>query len=225
MLGVTSVIVLSFLPVGHTHEDIDQFFSRIAVYLRYHNARDRHELLEAIRAAYQDRDGNRPHAEIWDRVANISEWLEPNINKFDRISRYYQFIIKKSSTGNVIVRARPWPTSSKNEWVSLSTEEFSFETPVFKSPPPASFIAVPPSQRREVPEKKILDKYKKSLTDIAQTRSLSPANLNDLHHCLQLMASSDHLLFNWPHLSLSELSSDGYDPSPDPCLRREVQCS
>lgn len=139
----------------------------------------------------------------------LLQWLEPNINKFDRISRYYQFIIKKSSTGNVIVRARPWPTSSKNEWVSLSTEEFSFETPVFKSPPPASFIAVPPSQRREVPEKKILDKYKKSLTDIAQTRSLSPANLNDLHHCLQLMASSDHLLFNWPHLSLSELSSDG----------------
>jgi len=46
---------------------------RLAVYLRYHNARDRHELLEAIRAAYQDRDGNRPHAEIWDRVANISE--------------------------------------------------------------------------------------------------------------------------------------------------------
>jgi hypothetical protein len=32
--GVFEEIELSFLPVGHTHEDIDQFFSRIAVYLR-----------------------------------------------------------------------------------------------------------------------------------------------------------------------------------------------
>ena len=28
LMGVTAVIVLSFLPVGHTHEDIDQLFSR-----------------------------------------------------------------------------------------------------------------------------------------------------------------------------------------------------
>lgn len=27
-LGVFKVIVVSFLPVGHTHEDIDQMFSR-----------------------------------------------------------------------------------------------------------------------------------------------------------------------------------------------------
>jgi len=33
--GIFEGIEVSYLPVGHTHEDIDQFFSRIAVWLRY----------------------------------------------------------------------------------------------------------------------------------------------------------------------------------------------
>ena len=32
--GVFETVEVSFLPVGHTHEDIDQFFSRISVWLR-----------------------------------------------------------------------------------------------------------------------------------------------------------------------------------------------
>jgi len=34
-------VIVSFLPVGHTHEDIDQMFSRISGYLRRHDALDR----------------------------------------------------------------------------------------------------------------------------------------------------------------------------------------
>jgi hypothetical protein len=33
--GVFHNIEVSYLPVGHTHEDIDQFFSRVSVWLRY----------------------------------------------------------------------------------------------------------------------------------------------------------------------------------------------
>ena len=32
--GVFKSIEVSYLPVGHTHEDIDQFFSRVSVWLR-----------------------------------------------------------------------------------------------------------------------------------------------------------------------------------------------
>ena len=31
-------IELSFLPVGHTHEDIDQMFSRFSIYFKSHDA-------------------------------------------------------------------------------------------------------------------------------------------------------------------------------------------
>jgi hypothetical protein len=37
--GVFESVEVSFLPVGHTHEDIDQFFSRISVWLRYKRTR------------------------------------------------------------------------------------------------------------------------------------------------------------------------------------------
>jgi hypothetical protein len=33
--GIFENIEVSYLPVGHTHEDIDQFFSRVSVWLRY----------------------------------------------------------------------------------------------------------------------------------------------------------------------------------------------
>jgi hypothetical protein len=41
-------VILSFLPVGHTHEDIDQLFSRIAIFLRKNDARARQEFHEAF---------------------------------------------------------------------------------------------------------------------------------------------------------------------------------
>ena len=37
-VGMFDYIKMSFLPVGHTHEDIDQALSRIAVYLNRHDA-------------------------------------------------------------------------------------------------------------------------------------------------------------------------------------------
>ena len=43
------------------------------MYLRHHDVHDRTALGEAIKAAYRDRDGKRPHVESWDRIANISE--------------------------------------------------------------------------------------------------------------------------------------------------------
>lgn len=33
-MGVVEKVFVSFLPVGHTHEDIDQTFSRTSVHLR-----------------------------------------------------------------------------------------------------------------------------------------------------------------------------------------------
>ena len=50
---VFSKIVLSFLPVGHTHEDIDQLFSRISVALRKNKALDREQMGKVIVDAWK----------------------------------------------------------------------------------------------------------------------------------------------------------------------------
>jgi hypothetical protein len=88
-LGVVKDVVISFLPVGHTHEDIDQLFSRISVYLQQHDARSRVALEEAVHSAYTaaahrsgaHRDQAHRVAEVIhrDRASNISDFLDPYI--------------------------------------------------------------------------------------------------------------------------------------------------
>ena len=47
-VGLFDKIKMCFLPVGDTHEDIDQAFSRIAVYLNKHDALSYDEFIHAI---------------------------------------------------------------------------------------------------------------------------------------------------------------------------------
>ena len=45
-------IELSFLPVGHTHEDVDQMFSRFSVYLKGHDSITMNDLMNSIQNSY-----------------------------------------------------------------------------------------------------------------------------------------------------------------------------
>ena len=51
-VGMFDYIKMSYLPVGHTHEDIDQAFSRIAVYLNRHDAIDMDEFIHAVSESF-----------------------------------------------------------------------------------------------------------------------------------------------------------------------------
>ena len=67
-------VIVNHLPVGHTHEDIDQLFSRLAVYLRFNDAMSRAALTECFKAAYTGKDGTPPEVEHWENVVNLSDW-------------------------------------------------------------------------------------------------------------------------------------------------------
>lgn len=51
-MGIFKEIYISFLMVGHTHEDVDQVFSRIAVKLKRRNASTLPDLQNVIKEAY-----------------------------------------------------------------------------------------------------------------------------------------------------------------------------
>ena len=51
--GVVKRAFCNYLPVGHTHEDIDQFFSRVSVWSRHHNIRSVKELGEAVQRCFR----------------------------------------------------------------------------------------------------------------------------------------------------------------------------
>jgi hypothetical protein len=107
--GVFEKVTLNFLPVGHTHEDIDQIFSRLAVYLRRHNARNADELLECLRKSYTPTHGGLVHTEHMPTNANISDWLQPCLASMavsnavsadsDGIFKWHHFVMTKHTLG------------------------------------------------------------------------------------------------------------------------------
>ena len=81
--GVFREVEVSFLPVGHTHEDIDQFFSRVSMYFRHHDVFSREEMSKAVRSAYTFKDTGQPPTVVhWDTIANVSEFLASYTNNF-----------------------------------------------------------------------------------------------------------------------------------------------
>lgn len=75
-LGLFTRVIVGYLPVGHTHEDIDQLFSRISMYLRTHDAFCLTDFHKCISRAFYG-VGGAVKCFHWKTVANISKWLKP----------------------------------------------------------------------------------------------------------------------------------------------------
>jgi len=92
-LGLFTKIKMCFLPVGHTHEDIDQGFSCIARKLRRCNAYTFGQLVEVVKASFQ-KENKPPNVfqigESFDWktfvasevVEGISSWTDNHIYRF-----------------------------------------------------------------------------------------------------------------------------------------------
>jgi hypothetical protein len=85
---------------------VDQLFSRIAEYLKKHNASDRNDILAAIEYGFQSiEDAYGAKVQNLDRAANISEWIQPYLAPITNVTQFRQFKIEKIE-GKVVVSAR-----------------------------------------------------------------------------------------------------------------------
>jgi hypothetical protein len=206
-MGVFKNIVLSFLPVGHTHEDIDQIFSRLSVYLACHDALNLDELHEAIRGGYQTKDGHRAKCEFWDRCGNFSEWIKPYLTNYDGISRFRQFrFYMKDGVAQVQARTH---TSQREEWAGIRGQD-AF-TKVFKSDPPSRMEDVPVTQRRELVLDAVLEKQKKSIAKLAEKRHIDLEMLDGVMAGVDSLGDPDDLPFNWDLSRLLNWDVNGAD--------------
>jgi hypothetical protein len=98
-------IVISFLPVGHTHEDIDQLFSRISEYFKNRNVYTKEAMLRAIKKACT-KYGKPPVVEDLDNVANFSEYIKPHMANWAGLTEFYQFVFKLDAAGVVKCQMR-----------------------------------------------------------------------------------------------------------------------
>ena len=153
--GVFKKVIVSFLPVGHTHEDIDQFFSRVSKQLRLFPAYDRHELAGRIKNGYH-KYGSAPVVRHWDNVANISGWLLLHkVCTMADITAHHQFrLFRTASEGTVQMQGRRWPGGGRDDhWSGLNSNKM-FQS-LFKDDDFPSLLdtwdTVPPAARPEQP--------------------------------------------------------------------------
>ncbi len=90
--NVVDEIEMSFLPIGHTHEDIDQSFSATSNALRENNAITLGEMQKVLRSVYnkQTEVSHMQHQGNWYGLCQETGCLRP-ISKFTKY-RYFKFV-------------------------------------------------------------------------------------------------------------------------------------
>ena len=97
MLGVFESVEVSFLPVGHTHEDVDQCFSQTSTHLRVHNAVTLNELHRELRKTNK---GSVVQVNHMQRIANWSGLCDQEncLRRIDRVTQWRYFLFCRDSS-------------------------------------------------------------------------------------------------------------------------------
>lgn len=189
-------VFVSFLPLGHTHSDIDQAFSRTAVRLRHNNAITLEDLHEQLRKAYTP----TPSITHMKHVANISGLLQQekclvNVRPFSRY-RYFRFYRTGSSEqdgdSTQVCTTCDVKMNCDDEWEPLAAEGrtphiggFIRSAPNLSRTPPT--ILECPSNRREVLKR----------LDTEQSRIENREKLRQLYALVEEVYNTSEDNFHW----------------------------
>ena len=113
-LGVFRKIKVSFLMVGHTHEDVDQMFSRFSTYLRRTDAFAMDDLTSAFEKSYTP----MPTAILLENVPDFCRWLHPQIDDMCFHSKPHVFKFTRDKFGKAVMVIKKWSTDI--QWVSCT---------------------------------------------------------------------------------------------------------
>jgi len=111
-------IEVSFLPVGHTHEDVDQMFSRTSVTLKDVDIHTRQDFHRQLAKSYMK--WGLTVVEFVDTVIDWKEWIQVNklYNPLPEFSNIQHFKFEKDSVeGKVKVMIKP--LSNATEWTGF----------------------------------------------------------------------------------------------------------
>lgn len=103
--GVFREVHVGFLPVGHTHEDIDQLFSRVSLRLRLRNAVSRLRLGRVMQSSFK-KYNKPPDVAHWDSVANISGYLTGLgcLRELENVTSYHDFRVVHDREQNLSIQ-------------------------------------------------------------------------------------------------------------------------
>ena len=157
--GIFDSIEIGFLPVGHTHCDIDQAFSTTAERLRYHDAITLSDLQHEVSKCYNGKTTVSRLKQLvnWSGLCDKSK-CNNNIKHITQY-RYFKFSASSKCNGNNIISSICHVRSSCTDgWKSLESENSPGITGVLKFLPDLSQT---PPERVESPQN--VDKFMQKL--------------------------------------------------------------
>lgn len=187
--GVYEEVFVSFLPIGHTHADIDQTFSCTSRRLKTNAAVTMEDLMDQLRKSYTP----EPHVSRMLHVANFSGLCkqEDCIGRVEPFSQYRYFRFHRRSGnpvtgGSEIATGCSVKVGCRDEWKALET--FSDAS---------GFILFPPDLSRTPP-----------------TKTTSPTDLKEVNDRIR---SEEHRINDRNRMkSLQELREHVYQSRLDP---------
>lgn len=108
-LNIFKKIKVGFLMVGHTHEDVDQFFSRISTHLKKNSITTFPKLLKAIPASFQ-RSDSMTTAQRITHIFDVRDWLLPHQHSMSYHSKPHIFKFTLDQ-GKATLQTKDWSTS------------------------------------------------------------------------------------------------------------------
>lgn len=186
---------MSFLYVGHTHEDVDQLFSRIAVALRKTCAPTPVEFAEVIKNSFTP----SPNVIFLGSLANISHGVQSMVHRFPTgIMKYKQFQLSVCELGFPRFACRVNPHGSE---IFRGIDDNSMFTPVFDGHilpwQGIDYTEIPPAQRKDPLTEDEVKKYKKTIRVTSEQWKLTANQLETLAKMLETLVDPAPIPFHW----------------------------
>lgn len=125
-------VVVNFLPVGHTHEDIDQVFSRLVAWLQTNAVRSVNEVKQALTKFMKLFQDKPPTIEFIDVVLDVWSWCKDHVEKLSNITKPQAFLIKMHTNG----LAKLWSKQNMSDPETAWEPEFGITLIKSKELPP-----------------------------------------------------------------------------------------
>jgi hypothetical protein len=139
-LGWFKEIVISFLPPGHTHIDIDQMFSTFAIWLLRHAVFFITSFISALVTAYKT-PSTRPSGSFLQHVYNWKGFFAPHMCDIQGLTTTHAILLRELPNKTVGIKFKSWhssPTLWKgdshypSEWLNIMSSYPSSHPPVIQ---------------------------------------------------------------------------------------------
>ncbi|XP_035680730.1 uncharacterized protein LOC118418795 [Branchiostoma floridae] len=207
--GIFKEVQVGYLLVGHTHEDVDQFFSRVAEKLRKRDATTVEELVDVIEKSFPNVEG-----EELDAVLDVKDYMGDVCNHLEQHSCPHQYRFTTGLDSKLIVEYKNFGVDE--EWKLPRRDEVRL---VERLPP----AGARPSLVKPRTERLELKQFETGVSTLWQTGKLTSRQKGALDRYITKQAQSlevqerreeDILDMLWPERDMEAWATERPVPAP-----------